>query len=525
MARVLVTEKIAQSGLDLLSEAGHEVDVQEGLSPEALVETVPGAQALIIRSATTVTAEVLAAGTDLVVVGRAGVGLDNVDVSEATRRGVMVVNAPTSNTLSVAEQAMGLLLSQARNIPQAHAALKEGRWERSKWQGVELHGKVLGIVGLGRAGSLVAQRALAFGMRLLAFDPYISAERARAMGVELRSVEELFAESDFVTIHTPKTPETVGLVNRDLLAKAKPGIRIVNTARGGIVDEEALAEAIRDGIVGGAGLDVFASEPPTGSPLLALDSVVVTPHLGASTEEAQDKAGVTIAEQVLLALAGDFVPFAVNLPASEVSDAVRPFMQIAEQLGRFFACLHESLPDRLEVECRGELAGHATGILTLCALKGIFGSTAEEPVTYVNALQVAERHGLSVEEVSTAVSPLYKSLVTLRSARHTVSGTLAGPGARPEPRIVMVDGHTLEVPPAEHMLVVHNDDRPGMIGVVGMALGIAGISISSMAVGPSSDGHSALMVLSTSEPVPAELVEHLRQGDGIFGIHAVRLTP
>jgi D-3-phosphoglycerate dehydrogenase len=523
MARVLVTEKIAQSGLDLLSEAGHEVDVQEGLSPEALVETVPGAQALIIRSATTVTAEVLAAGTDLVVVGRAGVGLDNVDVSEATRRGVMVVNAPTSNTLSVAEQAMGLLLSQARNIPQAHAALKEGRWERSKWQGVELHGKVLGIVGLGRAGSLVAQRALAFGMRLLAFDPYISAERARAMGVELRSVEELFAESDFVTIHTPKTPETVGLVNRDLLAKAKPGIRIVNTARGGIVDEEALAEAIRDGIVGGAGLDVFASEPPTGSPLLALDSVVVTPHLGASTEEAQDKAGVTIAEQVLLALAGDFVPYAVNVAATDVSETVRPYMALAEQLGRFFASLHDGLPDHLDIEYHGELAKAGTGILTLSALKGVFAATTEEPVSYVNAPQLAEQRGLDVRETSAGASPNYRSLMTLRSGGHAVAGTLTGAGIQPEPRVVMVDEHAVEVPPAPHMLVVRNDDRPGMVGVVGLVLGDAGISISSMAVGPSRDSDTALMVLSTGEPVPDDVLARLTGSDGITDVHRIDL--
>ncbi|HWF15378.1 MAG TPA: hydroxyacid dehydrogenase, partial [Acidimicrobiales bacterium] len=311
MARVLVTEKIAQSGLDLLADAGHEVDVQEGLSPEALGETIVGAHALIIRSATQVTSEVLAAGATLQVVGRAGVGLDNVDVTAATERGVMVVNAPTSNILSVAEQAMALLLAQARNIPQADAALKAGRWERSKWEGVELHGKVLGVVGLGRAGSLVAQRAHAFGMELIGFDPFVSQERARAMGVRLVGIEELVAEADFVSIHTPKTPETIGLFGRDLLAKAKPGIRIINTARGGIVDEDALAEAIRDGIVAGAGLDVFASEPCTESPLFELPSVVVSPHLGASTEEAQDKAGVTIAEQVLLALAGDFVPYAV----------------------------------------------------------------------------------------------------------------------------------------------------------------------------------------------------------------------
>ncbi|MGH9087307.1 MAG: phosphoglycerate dehydrogenase [Acidimicrobiales bacterium] len=523
MARVLVTEKIAARGLDLLAEAGHEVDVREGLEPDGLRSAVAGAQALVIRSATKVTAEVLAAGTSLQVVGRAGVGLDNVDVPAATARGVMVVNAPTSNILSVAEHAMGLLLAQARNIPQAHAALVAGRWERSRWEGVELHGKVLGIVGLGRAGSLVAQRALAFGMRLLAFDPYISAERAATMGVALRSVEELFAEADFVSVHTPKTPETVGLVGRDVLAKAKPGIRIVNTARGGIVDEEALAEAIVGGVVAGAALDVFATEPCTGSPLLDLDSVIVTPHLGASTEEAQDKAGVTIAEQVLLALAGDFVPYAVNVAATEVSETVRPFMPMAEQLGRFFGCLHDGLPDRLEVEYRGGLAGAATGILTLSVLKGLFVTTTEEPVSYVNAPQLAEQRGLEITETSTTTSPNYKSLVTLRSGSHSVAATLAGAGLRAEPRVVMVDDHTVEVPPARHMLVVRNDDRPGMVGVVGVALGEAGISISSMAVGPSEDAGTALMVLSTGEPAPDEVLTRLRGEIGILDLHRVSL--
>ena len=392
MARVLVTEKIAQSGLDLLADAGHEVDVQEGLSPEQLLEAIVGAHALIIRSATQVTADVAGGRNQLWrSSGRAGVGLDNVDVTAATERGVMVVNAPTSNILSVAEQAMALLLAQARNIPQAHSALVAGRWERSKWEGVELHGKVLGVVGLGRAGSLVAQRAHAFGMELIGYDPFVSQERARAMGVRLVSIEELVAQADFVSIHTPKTPETVGLFGRDLLAKAKPGIRIVNTARGGIVDEEALADAIRDGIVAGAGLDVFAKEPCTESPLFELPEVVVSPHLGASTEEAQDKAGVTIAEQVLLALAGDFVPYAVNVAASDVSDTVRPFMGLAEQLGRFFVGLHDGLPDAIDMEYQGELAGESTGILTLSVLKGIFGGSTEEPVSYVNAPQLAEQ--------------------------------------------------------------------------------------------------------------------------------------
>ena len=296
MARILVTEKLAPAGIQAMADAGHEVDERLGLSPEELKDAVKGAAALVVRSATTVDAELLAAGHDLVVVGRAGIGLDNVDVAAATRQGVMVANAPQSNTLSAAEHTMALLLAQARNVPQAHAALKAGKWERSRWEGVELHGKTLGIVGLGRIGTLVAQRAYAFGMRLLAHDPYVSAERARAMGVELVAIEDLVRRSDFITLHVARTPETMGLVGKELLSLASPGLRVVNVARGGIVDEEALAEAIRAGTVAGAALDVFASEPTTESPLFELDEVVVTPHLGASTAEAQDKAGVTIAE-------------------------------------------------------------------------------------------------------------------------------------------------------------------------------------------------------------------------------------
>ncbi|HEX4245736.1 MAG TPA: phosphoglycerate dehydrogenase, partial [Acidimicrobiales bacterium] len=480
MGRVLVTEKLAQRGLDLLTEAGYEVDEQLGLSPEELVSAVVGADALIIRSATTVTGEVLTAGTDLVVVGRAGIGLDNVDVTAATDRGVMVVNAPQSNILSAAEQAMALLLAQARNIPQAHSALVAGKWERSKWTGVELHGKTLGVVGLGRVGALVAQRAMAFGMHLVAYDPFISADRAKHMGVELMDIEELVAESDFVTIHLPKTPETLGLFGRDLLAKAKPGLRIINTARGGIVDEEALADAIKDGQIQGAGLDVFAKEPTTESPLFDLPSVIVAPHLGASTAEAQDKAGVTIAEQVILALNGDFVPYAVNVSATDVSETVRPFMGLAEQLGRIFSCLNDGLPDVLDIEYQGGLAGAGTGILTLSILKGIFAAGTEEPVSYVNAPQLAAERGLVIRETSTVTAQDYVNLITLRSSDHSVAGTLTG--LKAEPHLVMVDDHTVEVPPAPNMLVVRNDDRAGMIGVVGTIIGEAEVSISSMAV-------------------------------------------
>jgi D-3-phosphoglycerate dehydrogenase len=513
MARVLVTEKLAQPGLDLMTTAGHQVDVQLGLSPEDLESVIVGAEALIIRSATTVTAEVLRAGADLVVVGRAGIGLDNVDVPAATERGVMVVNAPQSNILSAAEQAMALLLAQARNIPQAHAALVAGKWERSKWEGVELHGKTLGVVGLGRVGALVAQRALAFGMRLVAYDPFVSADRARHMGVELMAV------SDFVTVHLPKNAETLGLIGKELLAKAKPGLRIINTARGGIVDEEALAEAIRSGQVQGAGLDVFAKEPTTESPLFELSSVVVSPHLGASTAEAQDKAGVTIAEQVILALNGDFVPFAVNVAATDVSETVRPFMGLAEQLGRILSGLNDGLPDTLEIEYQGGLAGAGTGILTLSVLKGVFAAGTAEPVSYVNAPQLAAERGLEVRETSTVTAHDYVNLITLRGGEHSVAGTLTGP--RTEPRLVMMDDHTVEVPPAPHMVVVRNDDRAGMIGVVGTIVGEAQVSISSMAVGPSATGNTALMVLSTDQLVPDDALAQLRGSPGISDVHTI----
>jgi D-3-phosphoglycerate dehydrogenase len=505
--------------LELLREAGHEVDEQLDLSADALLGVIPGAHALIVRSATQVTAELLEAGTDLVVVGRAGIGLDNVDVEAATRRGVMVVNAPQSNILSAAEHAFALLLAQARNIPQAHAALVAGKWERSKWEGVELHGKTLGVVGLGRIGALVAQRALAFGMRLCAYDPYVSPERARQMGVELLSIDELVSTSDFITIHLPKTAETAGLVGRDVLAKAKPGLRVVNAARGGILDEEALYDALVSGQVGGAALDVFATEPCTDSPLFTLSNVVVTPHLGASTAEAQDKAGVTIAEQVILSLAGDFVPFAVNVAATEVSETVRPFLGLAEQLGRCFACLNDGLPDHLDVEFSGALAGVNTSILTLAVLKGVFAAGTEEPVSYVNAPQLAAERGLDVREMSTTATREYVNLITLRSSDHSIAGTLSG--SRLDPRIVLVDDHVVEVPPAEHMLVVRNDDRPGMIGLVGLALGEADISISSMAVGPSTAGNTALMVLSTDRPVPDATFARLRASDGILDIHRI----
>ena len=522
MARVLVTEAIADGGLQRLRDAGHEVDIQLDFSAETLPDLIVGASALIIRSATQVNKEVLDAADQLIVVGRAGIGLDNVDVNHATERGVMVVNAPQSNTLSAAEHTMALLLSQARNVPQAHAALKAGRWERSKWNGVELADKTLGIIGLGRIGKLVAQRASAFGMQLVAYDPFVSEDAARRINVELLSLDDLMARSDFVTLHLAKTPETMGLINAELLARSKPGIRIVNVARGGIVDEQALADAIRSGHVAGAAIDVFSSEPCLDSPLFELDEVVVTPHLGASTVEAQDKAGDTIADMVLLALAGDFVPYAVNVSAGEVSETVRPFQALAERLGRFFAGLTGSTGPAaplIEIEYAGEIAAYDHRILTLSVLKGFFAATTDQPVSYVNANQLASDRGIEVRATAVTDSRDYVNLITISGGDRLVSGTLVGMSGGP--KVVRIDDHSLEITPAEHMVVVRNDDVPGMIGRVGTTLGDAGINISDMVVGRTVDGVAALMVVATDVDLSAELTATIIAIDGVRSVSPV----
>jgi D-3-phosphoglycerate dehydrogenase len=524
--RVLVAEELADRGLEAMRAAGLEVDVRLGMSPAELLAAVPGAAALVIRSATQVTAEVLEAGTDLVVVGRAGIGLDNVDVATATKRGVMVVNAPQSNVLSAAEQTIALMLAQARNIPQADADLKAGEWNRSRWAGVELHGKTLGIVGLGRVGVLVAQRANAFGMRLVAYDPYVSADRAHQLGIELAaSLEDLVATADFLTIHLPKTKETIGLIDADLLARAKPGMRLVNTARGGIVDEAVLAKAIEAGQIAGAAIDVFATEPTTESPLFGLPNVVVTPHLGASTVEAQDKAGQTIAEQVVLALRGEFVPFAVNLAATEANATVQPFLPLVERLGRLFCALSGGSVDMLEVSYEGQIADYDCRVLTLGVLKGLLAPVVDEPVSFVNAPQLAEERGVVVRETKLSSARDYVNLVELRGrggGREThVAGTLYGKQAAP--RIVGIDDHIVDVPPSSHMLVVRNKDVPGVIGTVGGILGDAGVNIDDMDVGKTAEGEAALMAISTKTSVPDAVVDELRRQDVIVDARAIEL--
>ena len=514
MARVLITEELAPSANAALAAAGHDVDVQLGLSPEELRAAVKGADALIVRSATKVTEDVFEACDRMIVVGRAGVGIDNIDLAAATAHGVMVVNAPQSNIVSAAEHTIAMLLAQARNIPQAHAALVAGRWERSRWEGVEISGKTLGVLGLGRIGALVAQRASAFGMRVVAYDPFVAPERAKQMGVELLTIDELAGQADFVTVHVVKTPDTIGLVGESFFAKAKRGVRIVNVGRGGIVDEAALAKAIEAGQVGGAALDVFAEEPTTESPLFALPNVVVTPHLGASTAEAQDKAGEQIAEQVVLALAGEFVPYAVNVNAAAASETVRPFVPLAERLGHLLAGLVGTLPGALEVEYRGPIADFDVSLATLSALRGVLGASTHEPVSFVNAPSLASERGLETKEIKVASAHDEVSFVTLRGNDRSVSGTLAGISG--EPRIVAIDGISCEVPPAKHLCVVRNDDRVGMLALVTSAMAEANVNIADAHLGRAADGSAALIVLATDAEVSGDVVERLRSSAGIL---------
>lgn len=511
--KVLVTEKLSDAGLDLLLK-DFEVDVRPELAESGLAEAIAPYDALVVRSQTQVTSDVIEAGDNLKVVARAGIGLDNVDVDAATRRGVMVVNAPSSNIVSAAEHTIALLLAQARNIPQAHEDLRQGHWERSKWQGVELQGKTLGIVGLGRVGALVAQRAVAFGMRVIAFDPYVPKDRAKEMGVELMpSLEALLVQADFVSIHLPRSPETESLIGERELALVKDGARIVNTSRGGIVDEHALAKALEEGRIAGAALDVFEHEPPEDSPLFGFEQVVTTPHLGASTAEAQDKAGASVAEMVRLALNGEFVPYAVNVSAAaEVSETVRPFLALAERLGALLTGLSDGAVRAVQTQYLGRIGEQDTRVLTLAVVKGVLRGVVHEPVSFVNAPVIARERGIAISETRSSVSSDYVNLVAVRaetdSGEVSVAGTLVG--KRNDQRVLHVNGYDIEMAPATNMLFFEYEDRPGVIGKVGTILGQHEINIATMDVGRSSRGGTALMGLTLDTPVGPEVIEEIR---------------
>src|SRR3954467_11535562 len=524
---VLVAEELAPSALAVLAHdlGGRQVD---GADRAALLPALGDVDAVIVRSATMIDAEALAVASRLKVVARAGVGLDNVDVPAATSRGVLVVNAPTSNIVSAAEHAVALLLAVARRIPQADASLKAAEWKRSRFTGVGITDKTVGVVGLGRIGVLVAQRMSAFGVRLLAYDPYVPAARAAQIGVRLVALDDLLRESDFISIHLPKTPETVGLIGERELGLCKPGVIIINAARGGLLDEHALAQALKEGRVGGAGLDVYATEPCTDSPLFAFDNVVSTPHLGASTVEAQDKAGLSVARSVKLALQGEFVPDAVSVQAGGVvAEDVRPGLPLAEKLGRVFTALAGGVASRLTVEGGGEIAAYDVSVLQLAALKGVFADVVEEPVTFVNAPLLAAERGVELGMLTSADSPEFRNLVTVRGTMATgsevsVSGTLSGP--RHVEKLTDVDGFDIDVVAAAHMVFLKYDDRPGVVGVVGRVLGDAGVNIAARQVSRREAGGEALMVLTVDSAIPAPALAEIAENIGSTSTHPVDLT-
>lgn len=508
--RILVADKLAPSGVEALSRS-HDVDVKTGLSKDELLTVVPDYHAIVVRSATTIDADVIAAATELKVIGRAGVGLDNVDIDAATRAGVIVCNAPQSNIVSAAEHTLALILASARNVPQAHKALTGGAWERSRWAGTEMHGKVLGILGLGRIGALVAQRASSFGMKLHAYDPFVAPERAARMNVSLHeSVEDVLEIADVVSIHLPRNAETVGLIDAQHLRMMKPTARLVNVARGGIVVEEDLAEALREGVIAGAALDVFDHEPTTESPLFDLPNVVVTPHLGASTTEAQDKAGTQVAEAIELALEGDFVPTAVNVQGGPVDDTVRPFLPLGEKLGAMLTRLADGALTEVTVEYHGALAQVDARILGLSVLKGLLGSTSGEPVTLVNVPLLVEDRGLSLREVHEPKSQDFVSVLLVSGVRPDgevirIAGTML-PGERE--RLVEVWNTPVDLYPSDHMAFFKYADRPGVVGKVGTILGEADVNIGAAAVARIDDDQ-ALMALSLDDRVPDEVIDRL----------------
>ena len=509
---VLIADKLAPSTVAAL---GDQVEVRwvDGPDRPKLLEAVVDADALLVRSATTVDAEVIAAAPRLKIIARAGVGLDNVDVDAATAAGVLVVNAPTSNIHSAAEHAIALMLAAARQIPAADATLHEHTWKRSSFNGTEIFGKTVGVVGLGRIGQLVAARLAAFGTHIIAYDPYVPAARAAQLGIELLPLDDVLARADFISVHLPKTKETAGLLGREALAKTKPGVIIVNAARGGLIDEQALADAITSGHVRAAGLDVFATEPCTDSPLFDLPQAIVTPHLGASTSEAQDRAGTDVAASVKLAMAGEFVPDAVNVGGGVVSEEVAPWLDLVRKLGLLVGALSTEPPSNLSVTVSGELASEDVGVLKLSALRGLFSTMTDQQVTFVNAPSMAAERGLSADLSTRTESPNHRSLVDVRvvspdGSAVNVSGTLSG--TQEVQKVVGINGRSFDLRAEGVNLILHYGDKPGALGKIGTLLGAAKVNIEAAQLSQDAAGGGATVMLRVDRDVPVDVQAAIR---------------
>jgi D-3-phosphoglycerate dehydrogenase len=526
MPKVLVSDSIDQAGLDILSQVAS-VDVKTNLPLEELIAIIPEYDALMIRSGTKVTQEVIEAGKNLQIIGRAGVGVDNVDVTAATRRGVVVVNSPEGNTIAAAEHALAMMLSMSRFIPAANQSVKAGEWERKAFTGVEVYKKTLGIVGLGKIGSHVATVARAMNMNLLAFDPFISSDRAEELGCRLVEMDLLLRESDYITLHIPKTKETTHLINAEALAKMKPTARIINCARGGIIDEEALAKALRDGVIAGAALDVYEQEPLGESTLRSLDqSIILTPHLGASTAEAQVNVAVDVAEQIRDVLIGLPARSAVNIPGlrPDVLEKLRPYLRLAETLGNFVGQLAGGRIEELNIRLQGELAQNDTKPIVIAALKGLLSNALQERVNYVNASIEAKERGIRVVETRDTTAEDYTGSLYLSAkgslGEHSVTGVLLGGS---EVRIIDMDNFPINVPPTQYMLFTLHRDMPGIIGKIGSLLGSFNVNIASMQVGRKIVRGDAVMVLSIDDPLPEGILAEIKKEPGIRDAYTVAL--
>ncbi|MDV4342481.1 phosphoglycerate dehydrogenase [Methanoculleus sp. YWC-01] len=516
--RVLVSDPLAEEGIDILKEFC-DVDVNTGLTEEQLVDSIGNYDALLVRSGTEVTARVIDAGAKLKFIGRAGAGVDNIDTEAATRRGIIVANAPEGNTLAATEHTMAMMLSLARNIPQATASLKNGEWKRSKFMGVELNDKILGIMGFGRIGREVAKRAQAMQMKCIAYDPFITKERAASLGVEMVPLDELFRRADVITVHTPLIKETRHVINAETIATMRDGVRLINCARGGIIDEKALADAVASGKVAGAALDVFENEPPTESPLLGLDRVIVTPHLGASTVEAQKNVAVSVANQCISVLSGGAAKYVVNAPMipAEQQALVEPYAMLAQKMGSLLIQLVEGRLESLEITYGGEAAALPnTKFITRVILKGLLDPILQVPVNIVNAEFVAKERGIRMSETTTEEAQGFRNIIciTAKTDRmtETVSGSVSGPNRA---RIVSIGGYMTDLTPTGHVVISRHTDKPGVIGKAATILGRVNVNIAGMQVGRHKPGEEALMVLTVDSAVPADAMDEIKKIDGI----------
>lgn len=524
--KVLVSDSIAPQGVDVMRKAGLTVDVKTGMSPEELIACIGEYHGLVVRSATKATAEVIAAANNLKVIGRAGSGLDNVDRNAASQKGIVVMNTPGGNTVTTAEHTIAMMISLARSIPQATASMKAGKWEKKKFMGVELYNKTLGIIGLGAIGTQVAKKAQGLEMNVIAFDPFLSDEKAKALGIEKADLPTIYKRSDFISIHTPKTPETANLINKDTIAMMKSGVRILNCARGGIINETDLHAALVSGKVAGAALDVFNVEPPKDNPLLELDNVICTPHLGASTEEAQINVAVAVAEQLVDYLVHGTIRNAVNFPSipADQVNRLRPYINLAERIGAFVSQAFEGGAESISIEYMGSASEINTAPVTIAAIKGFLTPILEDSVNFVNAPFIAKDRGISVNEATRPDAGDYRSLIAITvssgKSQMRVTGTLFG---KQDPRIVSIDNYPTDISPVGELLFVYNNDKPGVIGSIGMALAEGGINIARMHFGREVAGGGAISVVSIDAPPSAEVIDKIKALPNILSVKLIAI--